>query len=150
MSAPDSVLPQWYELLSGLEAAEQAKWLADGVNPRDAKVELGKIIADRFHGAGAGEVAAAAFTKQFAQKQLPDDIPDCALDAVPGSVADLVVAAGCAQSKSEARRLVAQGGVSRIRGEDTLKFDDPNAAPEIADGDILKVGKRRYRRLKLG
>ena len=150
MSVPDSALPQWFELLSGLPSEERDQWLSADKNPRDAKVHLGKILVDRFHGVGHGQKAADAFAKQFSQKKLPDDIPDYVVEDHPANLVDLVVAAECASSKSEARRLITQGAVSRIRGEDNLRCEDPNALPEIQSGDILKVGKRRYRRIVLG
>jgi tyrosyl-tRNA synthetase len=149
MSVPDAALPQWFELLSGLDAAAIAEWLAEGTNPRDAKAHLGTLIVDRFHGAGAGAAASDAFTQQFSKKQLPDDIPDVTLTERPATMADLLVAIECASSKSEARRLIAQGGVTRIRGEAHDRLDDAAAVPDVASGDIIKVGKRRYRRLSL-
>ncbi len=149
MSVPDAALPQWFELLSGLEQTEQHAWLQEGKNPRDAKAHLAALIVDRFHGAGAGAAASDAFTKQFSKKQLPDDIPDVTLTELPATMADLLVAIECASSKSEARRLVAQGGVTRIRGEAHDRLEDAAAAPDVATGDIIKVGKRRFRRLTL-
>ena len=112
-------------------------------------MHLGKILVDRFHGDGHGQTAADAFAKQFSQKKLPDDIPDYVVEEQPATLIDLVVAAECASSKSEARRLISQGAVSRIRGEDNIRCEDPNALPELQSGDILKVGKRRYRRIVL-
>lgn len=147
MSVPDSALPQWYELLSGEGDQERARWLADDVNPRDAKVHLGALLVDRFHGEGAGRAAADAFARQFSNKQLPDDIPDQVLAVPPATVVELVVEAGCAKSKSEARRLVEQGAVSRLRGDEAYRYSDATEAPAVQGGDILKVGKRRYRRL---
>jgi tyrosyl-tRNA synthetase len=150
MSVPDAALPQWFELLSGLSPDAIAGWLAEGKNPRDAKAHLASRIVDRFHGDGAGAAAAEAFTQQFSKKQLPDEIPDAVLAELPATMADFLVAIACAQSKSEARRLISQGGVTRIRGDEHTKLDDASAAPDVAGGDIIKVGKRRYRRLTLG
>jgi tyrosyl-tRNA synthetase len=60
-------------------------------------------------------------------------------------IAHLVVRAGLAQSRSEARRLVRQGGV-RLDG---TRLEDPEARVEIRDGMVLRVGKRRFARIRL-
>jgi tyrosyl-tRNA synthetase len=148
MSVPDAAMAQWFALCSGLDAATQAAWLAPDANPRDAKVALGKAIVARFHGPEAAEAAAEAFRKQFSQGELPADMPEHTLAAAPGTIVDLVVATGCAASRSEARRLVEQGGVSLIRGDSTERVTDIGATPTLADGDVLKVGKRQYARLR--
>ena len=150
MSIPDAALAQWFGLVSGLSVAEQARWLAPGVNPRDAKEALGKRIVARFHGDAAADAAASAFRRQFSAGELPADIPDHALPGPPGTIVDLIVATGCAPTKSEARRLVEQGGVAIIRDGATERVNEITAPVAPRDGDILKVGKRRYVRLRLG
>lgn len=150
MSIPDSALAQWFGLVSGLTPAEQARWLAPGVNPRDAKETLGKRIVARFHGAAAADAAALAFKQQFSQGQLPAEIPEHRLARGDGVlIHQLIVDAGCAPTKSEARRLMQQGGVCILRAGAEQKITDVSAAPDLRDGDILKVGKRRYVRLRL-
>ena len=63
-----------------------------------------------FHGAAAAQAAQEEFVRIFQQRQLPTDMPTVALSA-PTPLVDLMVSAGLAASKSEARRLIAQGGV---------------------------------------
>jgi tyrosyl-tRNA synthetase len=150
MSIPDATMAQWFALISGLPPAEQARWLAPDVNPRDAKEALGKAIVARYHGPAAADAAAEGFRKQFAGGELPADIPDHALAGAPGTIVELIVATKCAPSKSEARRLVEQGGVAIIRGDTSERVADVAATPALRDGDILKVGKRRYVRLRVG
>ena len=152
MSVPDSALPQWFAMLSALPPAEQQRLLGPGVNPRDAKEALGKILVARFHGAAAAESAAAGFRRQFSDGQLPEEIPDV---AVPESffsaslVARGLVSTVAGVSGQEAARLLAQGGVTIVRGPTTIALPgQPSDAVVLQDGDILKVGKRRYFRLR--
>jgi tyrosyl-tRNA synthetase len=81
---------------------------------------------------------------------MPDEIPDAPLhraDLTRGKlkVVDLLVRAGLAESKSEARRLITQGGVS-LDGE---RVKQPDAEVSVADGLILRVGRRRFARIRL-
>lgn len=153
MSVPDSALPQWFELLSGLDADAIAPWLAEGTNPRDAKAHLASRIVDRFHGAGAGARAAEAFTRQFSDKQLPDDIPDVGVKELvnqPSGESPLINLVICTRpglSKSDARRMIAQGGVALITDAGTQRLEDSTASLKLSGGEILKVGKRLYFRL---
>lgn len=76
------------------------------------------------------------------------DLPQRAAERLHAAGLELE-AAGLAPSRSEARRLVEQGGVSRLRGDGALRYDDPAGDPAVADGDVLRVGKRRFRRLRI-
>ena len=80
----------------------------------------------------------------FAQKDIPTDMPEIAVAAGPVNIVALVSAAGFAKSTSDARRLVAQSAVS-IDGE---KISDIKAEVNAADGKVLKVGKRRFGKIK--
>jgi len=85
------------------------------------------------------------FDKIFIKKDVPDDIPEFNLSAFPEiNIMDLIVKVEFAPSKGEARRLVMQGGVS-IDGE---KINDIKTSIKIKDGQILKVGKRKFAKLK--
>jgi len=122
--------------------AMQAKVASGELHPRAVKDELGRCVVDRFVGAGEGQKASEEFARIFAQKELPDDMPDLKLDGEIGII-DLVVKAGFASSTSEARRLVQQGGV-KINDE---AVTDVKAVITPVDGMILKVGKRKFARI---
>ncbi|MBU0490856.1 MAG: tyrosine--tRNA ligase [Chloroflexi bacterium] len=145
MSLADAVLMDYLACLTDipdLELAEMEQAMRDGtMNPRDAKMRLGRELVTQFHGPAAAQEAEAEFVRVFQQRDLPSDMPEFALD-VPMNVVELMVEAGLVPSKSEARRLVVQGGV-RLDDEriESADFDVP-----ARDG-VLRVGKRRFLRL---
>ncbi|MEI8207300.1 MAG: tyrosine--tRNA ligase [Kiritimatiellales bacterium] len=124
--------------------AMRAKVASGELHPRAVKDELGRCVVDRFVGAGEGQKVSDEFARIFSQNELPDDMPDIKLSAEIG-VIDLVVKAGFAASTSEARRLIQQGGV-RINDE---QISDVKAVIAPINGMILKVGKRKFARIKV-
>ncbi len=146
MSISDEMMENYYTLLTDLPAERIAELTnPDTTHPKEAKVLLGKTIVAQFHGEKAGETAAAAFEKVFAQGRLPDDMPEIALPAGPVTVKNLLTAAKLVETGGEAKRLCAQGGVSI----DGAKATDPNAEVTPSDGMVIQVGKRRFAKLKL-
>jgi tyrosyl-tRNA synthetase len=139
MSIPDALLPEWYRLLAP-DAPPP-----DG-HPAEQKRRLARLIADRFHGPGAGERGEAHFNRVVRDRAAPDDVPEVVVP--PGAVhlpALLAESLGVA-SRSEARRLIAGGGVS-VDG-DTVRDLDLDAA--ALDGRVLRAGKRRFARVRIG
>jgi len=146
MSLADEVLPDYMTCLTDIPDAELAEMdramRAGAMNPRDAKMRLARELVTQFHGAEAAQEAEAEFVRVFQQRALPSDMPTFVL-AEPMNVVELMVAAGLAPSKSQARRLIAQGGV---------RFDDERVTsadlivPARA-GAVLRVGKRRFLQL---
>ncbi|MBM3475614.1 MAG: tyrosine--tRNA ligase [Armatimonadetes bacterium] len=124
---------------------------AGRAHPRDAKASMARAIVAQYHSEAAAEEAAAEFDRVFAERQLPSDMPDVTIpaDLVTDGRIDpvrLVRHCGFAATNGEARRLIDQGGV---RVNDAVVGD--LAAPvAVADGDILRVGKRRFARLRIG
>jgi len=141
MSIPDAVLGEYWLLLLG-------EPLAGDRHPNEAKRELARRLVDRFHGAGQGEGAEAAFDRVHVRRELPDEIPEVELETADGTVhLPALLAAEFGLSSSEARRLIGQGGV-RIDGEPVDAGTLDVAAAQL-DGVVLQVGKRRHRRLRL-
>jgi tyrosyl-tRNA synthetase len=143
MSIPDEAMDEYFRLLLGEDGRPEGP-------PNAAKRELGRRIVDRFHGEGAGNGAEAAFDKVFVQHAVPDDIPEVDLS---GYLSDgdgevhlpRLIAGAFGISSSEARRLLAGGGV-KVDGAplDTKSLDSPAAA---LAGRVLQVGKRRFAKL---
>ena len=137
MSIPDALLPRWIELLG------RPEWgLAEApANPRDRKAALAARLVERFHGPAAAKEAEAHFDRVFRQHRAPEDVPSRDLAGGGGSRASLVdalVAVGFATSRSDARRLVGQGGV-RV---DEQRANDLEAW--LPPGEhLLQAGKRR-------
>jgi tyrosyl-tRNA synthetase len=152
MSVPDEPLRQYFTLLTDLPLEEVDRLLAPGVNPRDAKEALGRSIVAQYHGAGAAERAAEAFRRRAAGED-PLEIPEVALERgqldAGGQIAlpRLLVALGLESSTSNARRVIEQGGVTI--GPEREAASDPKAAVAVADGLIVRVGKRKIARIRL-
>lgn len=149
MSWPDGVIGNAFELctrVSMAEIKEISKQLKDPkINPRDLKMKLAYEITKIFHGEKKANEAQENFIKIVQNKEVPD-INEMIEYKVSGSVTttSVLVSAGLASSKSEARRLVDQGSV-KIDGE---AIDDADKEIKIKkDGSILQKGKRYFRRL---
>jgi tyrosyl-tRNA synthetase len=146
MSISDGLMWRYYELLSRRTAAQIAE-LRRG-HPKAAKMSLAREIVERYHGAGAARAAEEAFEQVHARRELPDDIEERELPRDPGAELLPLLKAlpklGLAASGSEARRLIAQGGVT-VEG---ARVSDPNAA--LPPGShLIKVGKRKFVRLRV-
>jgi tyrosyl-tRNA synthetase len=146
MSIPDALLPRWIEVLGGGHPLLRERLAAvRSENPRDAKAALARGLVERYHGAAAAAAAEEHFDRVFRRREAPEDVPrlECAASAERGlPLADALVAAGLAASKSEARRLVGQGGV-RV-GEARAEAPDAWLPP---GEHLLQAGKRRFARL---
>jgi tyrosyl-tRNA synthetase len=142
MSVPDALLRDYLVLTTSLAAGEIERLLAG--HPRDAKVALGRALVARYHGAEAAEAAADRFRRVFSEKQVPDAMPEVVLEGGGIGIVDLVMAAGFARSRSEARRLVEQGGVT----VDGSKVVEVGARVDVRGGEVLRVGKLSFARLR--
>ena len=152
MSLPDEPMRQYFTLLTDLPLAEVDRLLAPGVNPRDAKEVLGKLIVTQYSGPEAAEAAAQAFRKRSSGED-PDVIPEVVLapDQLDAegkiSVARLIVVFGLETSTSNARRTIEGAGVNY--GPERTLVTDPKSTIVVTDGLILRVGKRKIVRIRL-
>lgn len=146
MSMSDAVIPLYFEVFTDApleELAEIRRALAEeAVNPRDLKARIAYEIVAQFHSPAAAQEAEAAFVRQFVQREAPAEMPEHPLLA-PTTIVDLMVAAGLASSRSEARRLIDGGGV-RVNGERVEGYDlglQPGA------NAVVQVGRRKFVRV---
>lgn len=145
MSVPDVAMGKFARLTTRWLPAEiesMEKDLASGrLHPRDAKMRLASEIVSIFYGEAGAKEAEEAFVHLFQKKDVPDEMPEFALQ--PGqSVLEVLVAAGLVASKSDGRRMVEQNAV-KLDGDVLGKFDAPFPHP-----GVLQVGKRRFVRVK--
>jgi len=146
MSISDVMMDNYFTLLTGLPAERIAELVDSGkTHPKEAKVLLGKMIVSQFYGEEVAEAAVAEFEKVFAKGQLPEEIPEVEMPAEPIAASKLLLACKLVSSGGEAKRMIKQSGAS-IDGE---KLTDPNAAITPKEGAIIRVGKRRFARLKV-
>ncbi len=142
MSLPDEVMRAYFTLCTDVPEAEIEALL--GGHPMQAKKRLGREIVAQYHDAGAADEAQAAFEKQFSRGETPDEIEEYETDGYARPLTALL--RECfGISGGEARRLVEQGAVS-IDGE---RLRDANAPFTPRDDAVIKLGKRRYARLKV-
>ncbi len=154
MSLPDHAMMSYFETLTDVPQAELTEFsrqMTEGsLNPRNVKLRMAREIVTVFHNAAAAQEAEEAFVHQFSERKMPTDIPDYHLSE-PTNIISLMVSARLASSKSEARRLVQQGGVSFFpEGEASAgeNIADAEQIVPLRDGAILKVGKRHYIRIR--
>ncbi|MFW6456758.1 MAG: tyrosine--tRNA ligase [Planctomycetota bacterium] len=156
MSVPDDLMEKFYVLTTDLPMSRIKELLSDDVHPRDAKAELAGAIVRRYYDEEAAEEAAEEFNRVFRERQLPTDMPEVVVpeeDIKEGQrvwLPGLVRLAGCADSNSQARRLIQQGGVSVGPDAESLEvIRERNAEPHVEEGWILKVGKKRFFQISL-
>jgi tyrosyl-tRNA synthetase len=132
MSISDELMARWYPLLlkENVEAS---------AHPMDSKKALARRVTARFHSVEAARRAQEDWEQQFSQRQVPEVLEEVAVANFP-TWAHLLKEAGLCSSTSEARRLIAQGGVT-LDGE---RVQNANEQPRPG---VLKCGKRHYRRL---
>ena len=149
MSISDTLMLRYYELLTTEDLAG-----VKAAHPMEAKQALAALIVARYHGAEAGQQARAAFQQKFQEREFPSE-PDVRLiltqaDLREGqtiSLVDLVAKTGLVPSKSEARRLIIQGGLE----VDEQKQSDAKALLSMVVGRAyrLKVGRRKFALVEL-
>jgi tyrosyl-tRNA synthetase len=136
MSIPDGAIPQWWRLC--LDADPPAG------EPMQAKLALARGIVERYHDAEAARRAEEHFTRVVREGKAPEDVPEATLpEGDPVHLPALLVGALGIGSTSEARRLIAQGGV-QVDGEVVTELDLPR---KRLAGALVQAGKRRFVRL---
>jgi tyrosyl-tRNA synthetase len=152
MRVSDELMFRYYELLTDITVEELQKLQADvksgAKHPRAVKVELGRILVERFHSSEAAANAVAEFDRIFVNKGLPDEIPDKQIAAAAQvAIAKLMVDTGLAASNGEARRLIEGKAVER----DGKKIEDPQMKLDLKSGEsfVLKAGKKKFVRVQV-
>ena len=146
MSIPDSLIIDYFELVTDVpdeEIAEfKAQMASSSVNPMDVKKRLAYELVTQFHDVRDAQVAENRWAKQFQKREVPEE-EVIKLKTPVGLRATLTVEltkAGLTKSRSEARRLLAQGAIE-INGE---VVTEDSEMTQIKKGSVIKVGKRRF------
>lgn len=150
MSIPDALIVSYLSLatdVSDSEVERIAKELqASGVNPRDIKVMLAKAIVSEYHSHDAAEQAEDSFNRTFVKKETPEDVQTLPLEKGDYPLMDILVSrSGLVASRSEARRLITQGGVkvNRVPASDFEMMLSPTSGEEV----VIQVGPRRWMKI---
>jgi len=138
MSIPDTLMLKYYELLTdeNMDAVRKA-------HPKEAKVNLAKMIIGQYHSEAAAEKEAAEFERVFTQKEAPQDLLEFRC-AAKKNIINILTESGLASSGNEARRLIRQGAVSF----DNQKVSEEDFIP--GRSGILKAGSRRFLKIMIG
>ena len=154
MSIGDDMMPVFFELCTDVPLGEIEAMGTDlscgKAHPMDVKKRLAREVVSIYHSAEQAEQAQAEFERVFSQGDLPAEMPELNItsqDLENGSIrlVNLLVAAGMAESNSQARRLVQQGAVTI----DGAKLTDPVAVVEPMDGQVVRAGKLKFARLRV-
>jgi len=140
MAIPDEAMDEYYRLLLGRELPAE-------LSPRDAKRLLARELVAWLHGPEEAQAAEEHFQRVFVAHEAPVDIEEARFTARDGVVhLPELIAAEFGVSRSEARRLIEQGGV--WLDDQPLGAGEQDIPAERLEGRILRVGRRRYRRLR--
>ena len=162
MSLPDELLLPYFELLTDVPDAELSELRGalehGGANHMELKKRLAREIVGEFWGEAQARGAQEEFERVFQRHEAPEDVPEVTYTPLGGdrvalhlptgdaeastALAECLHTLGLARSRTEARRLLAQGAVevdgTRMGAEDALP---------VRDGAVIRVGKRRFLRL---
>lgn len=147
MAIKDALITQYYTLATNApmeEVKEAENALKKGEHPMTIKKQLAFLITEELTSLKDAEAAKESFEKRVQGSELPQDIKQHTLSEKEITVVDLLLQTGIVTSKSEARRLIAQGGVSI----DNTVFKDPNVKVTFDKEKLLRAGKRRYLKVK--
>lgn len=153
MSISDELMWRYYEVLtdlskSSIQALQQEVEKGD-LHPMKAKSELAERIVEDFHSARAATLARQHFKRVVRKGQQPEEIDEArySVDGSSLNVVQMLAELNLTTSKSEAKRLIQQGGVS-IDGK---KISDPGASLDVSPGVqlVVRVGKRNFLRVTI-
>jgi tyrosyl-tRNA synthetase len=145
MSLPDEAMANWFNLVTSLRPTEIQATLRSvergDLHPMVAKKRLAQEIVTLFHGPEAAAAAADYFARTIQSKEQPTggEMPTWRIEA-PAGIVDVLTGSGLASSNSEARRLIAQGGVRF----DNAAVTDPFMVVDPGPPRVIQVGKRRF------
>ncbi len=150
MSISDDLMWRYFELLSFRSLQDIAALrtsVAEGMNPRDAKFELGQEIVARFHNDRAAADAKQEFVSRFQQGAMPEEIPEATVTCQDGKIgiAHLLKNVGLVASTSDAFRMIKQGAV-KVDGQ---RVEDRSLQLDVGTNNVYQVGKRKFARVRL-
>ena len=147
MSVPDHLIIKYMTYLTDISRDKikdfENKMKNDEINPRDVKMVLAEEVVKMLYNEEEAQKAKDNFIAIFQKKDMPDDLPEILVQENE-TILDIVAKTNVFDSNSEIKRAISQGAI-RINDE---KIDDFKFVPNFEDGDVLRVGKKNYFRLK--
>ena len=152
MAIPDEAIAEYRRLLLDPPSGGRAPVREGGnggLSARNAKRALAHDLVAWLHSPEDAAAAERHFDRVFVEHEAPEEIEEATVDGDGGLVhLPVLIAEEFGISRSEARRLIDQGGVTL--GDSLLEAGEHDVSLERADGQVLKVGRRRFRRLRAG
>jgi len=146
MRIPDEALARYARLAAGWSQPEAERiergLLAGTLVAMDEKKRIAEAVAALYHGAEAARAAREHFERTIQRGELPAEIPERRFEGVR-TLVDVTVAAGFAESKRAAQRLIVEGAV-KIDGS---VVTDPKALWNVLEPAVLQVGSRKFVRV---
>jgi len=149
MSIPDQLIVRYFDLCTEISKEELNKIKIDlkneKINPRNVKIRLAEKIVTKYHDEKKAKAARENFEKVFSKREVPIEVAEVSVEKGE-NILDLLVGSGLAESRSDAKRKMNQGGVkidNKVVKDLSLKLD------ENFNGRIIKVGKREFRKIKV-
>jgi tyrosyl-tRNA synthetase len=143
MSVHDDQIPSYFHLATDVPEKDIKRYV-DGIkggdNPKKVKEILAFEAVKRYHGEKIARAAAENFAKTFSRREAPDAIPTLKIPNATILPVELVIASGVFKSKSEARRLIEQGGFD----VDNHPHRDLQSPLILKGGEVIKIGKKRF------
>lgn len=149
MQIPDFIIIKYFELTTDIlpeELDEIKAALEAGQNPKESKLLLARTVTSLYHTPEETAAGERFFEEAFTKKEIPQEVESLEIVAKQRNLFDCLmpfVESGLVSSGSELRRLVAQGGV-RKNGTPVTGMED-----SIEDGDVLRIGKKKFVKLIL-
>ncbi len=147
MQIPDFIIVKYFELAPDIlpeELDEIKKALSEGQNPKESKLLLARTITSLYHTPEETAAGERFFEEAFTKKEIPGEVESLGIVARQRNLFDCLipfVESGLVSSKSELRRLVAQGGV-RKNGAPVISMEET-----IENGDVFRIGKKKFVKL---
>jgi len=149
MSMHDEMIPEYLELTTDLDETTIQdlifKLKTNKINPKDVKKIIGFEIVKRYWGEEEAKKAKEKFEKLFERKEIVQDLPQIQLKDKKINIIDLILLTSAVKSKSEAKRLVEQGGF-KINNK---QIKDIKKELVLEGGEIIKIGKHRFFKIVL-
>jgi tyrosyl-tRNA synthetase len=143
MRVPDELLKQYFVAATNLPMSDIEAIVNSDAHPRDKKLQLAEVMVAQYYDAETAASERNKFIAQFSDKQLPEDIVEVLVPAGSYDVVDALVQYELVTSKSEARRMLEQGGVYI----DQVPVTETALTLSAGDSVVLQVGKRKFVRL---
>jgi len=145
MSIPDNIMLKYFELLTDEDMSKVKETIE--TNPRDAKMYLAYLIVKQYCGEEVAKKEKEEFERVFSKKELPTDIPVISVKKGKYNLVDFLFDQKLVSSKSEAKRLLLQGGIKL----DSKKVEDINAMLDLENQNeiLIQIGKLKFVRVKI-